>query len=100
MPRRYQEEATGRPIYVLSDDEVGAAFIFLRTLQRHLSLLVGDLRMHTLTNVGMSRKTAVLLKDSFMEAAAARDRPFFRLFLETQMFAAHSDAVIGTFEQR
>ena len=37
----------------------------------------------------------LVLKDGLVESRPPRDRPFVRAFVETQMFAAHADAVIA-----
>lgn len=92
-----QEEATGRPIHVLSEEEGFAAAALLQLLRQHLAAMCGDLRLHTITNVGLQKKTGMLLKDSLIESHPARDRSFFKLFLETQMFATFSDAMINRF---
>lgn len=63
----------------------------------HMVSLCGDLRLHTIVNVGMSKRTGLLLKDALVESFAPRDRPFMRAFAETQMFAVHSDALIGEY---
>lgn len=65
--------------------------------QQHLADLCGDLLPHTITNVGLNKRTAYLMKDSLLDDAPPRDRPFVRAFMETQMFTAHSDAVISAF---
>jgi hypothetical protein len=64
-------------------------------LHGYLSVLVGDLRPHTIVNVGMSKRTGLLMKDSLLEGVAPKDRPFARAFMETQMFAAYSDGIIS-----
>jgi hypothetical protein len=63
----------------------------------HLIALPGDLRLHTIVNVGMTKRTGLLLKDALVESFPPRDRPFMRAFAETQMFAVHSDAVISEY---
>jgi hypothetical protein len=37
----------------------------------------------------------VLLKDSFVDSFPPRDRPFMRLFAETQMFAVYTDSALA-----
>jgi len=63
----------------------------------HLSGLCGDLRLHTIVNVGMSKRTGLLLKDGLVDSFGPKDRPFMRAFAESQMFAVYSDAVISEY---
>jgi hypothetical protein len=68
-----------------------------QVMLEHLSFLCGDLRLHTIVNVGMTKRTGLLLKDALIESFAPRDRHFMRAFLETQMFAVYSDSVIAEY---
>jgi hypothetical protein len=68
---------------------------FLEVVYAHLSSLCGDLRLHTIVNVGMAKRTGVFMRDSLLDATPPRDRPFVRAFTETQMFAAYADGVIA-----
>ncbi|KAI8477258.1 MAG: AEX-3 domain-containing protein [Monoraphidium minutum] len=86
--------AADRPVHLVSAEEAAAARRFLHVMLEHLVSLTGDLRLHTIVNVGMSKRTGLLLKDAMVESFPPRDRPFMRAFAETQMFAVYSDAVI------
>lgn len=68
-----------------------------QVLLEHMTSLVGDLRLHTIVNVGLSKRTGLLMKEGLLESLPPRDRPFMRAFMETQMFCAHSDAVIAEY---
>jgi hypothetical protein len=68
-----------------------------QVLLEHLGSLCGDLRLHTIVNVGMSKRTGLLLKEALVDSFPPRDRPFMRAFAETQMFSVHSDAIIGEY---
>lgn len=59
--------------------------------------LCGDLRLHTIVNVGMSKRTGLLLKEGLVESLPPKDRPFMRAFAETQMFSVYSDSVISEY---
>ncbi|XP_062216805.1 uncharacterized protein LOC133916923 isoform X2 [Phragmites australis] len=41
---------------------------------------------------------SLLLKDSFIDSFPSKDRPFIKLFMETQMFSVLSDSRLSTFE--
>lgn len=64
-------------------------------MNTHLGNLCHDLQMHTITDVQTSERVSLLLKDSFVESFAPRDRTFIKQFVETQMFSVYSDSVIN-----
>lgn len=53
--------AVERPVHVITPDEEEAAQGFLGTMHVYLSQLCGDLRLHTIVNVGMSKRTGACL---------------------------------------
>ena len=63
----------------------------------HLRGLCGDLRLHTIVNVGMSKRTGFLMKDALIDSYSVKDRGFMREFAETQMFAVYTDSVVREF---
>lgn len=79
----------------VSEREQQLTTAFLTELQNHLSGLCGDLRPHVITNVGLDKRTGVLMKDSLLGATPARDRAFVAQFMETQLFSVWSDALIN-----
>jgi hypothetical protein len=89
--------AVDRPVHVITPGEEDAARTFLGVVHEHLSCLCGDLRLHTIVNVGMAQRTGVFMRDSLLESLPARERPFMRAFTETQMFAAYADGVISDY---
>lgn len=89
--------AADRPVHMVSPEEESAARLFLSTVHEYLAGMCGDLRLHTIINVGMSKRTGWLMKDSLIEGFPAKDRPFIRAFAETQMFAVYSDIVISDY---
>ncbi|WOG94214.1 hypothetical protein DCAR_0313507 [Daucus carota subsp. sativus] len=89
-----------RPIYEYTDVQAEAAKGFLSVLRSYLESLCSNLRSHTITNVQSNDdKVSLLLKESFIESFASRDRPFMRLFLDTQMFSVHTDLVLSFFQK-
>ncbi|GLI61000.1 hypothetical protein VaNZ11_003258 [Volvox africanus] len=85
----------GRSLRSLSSAEQAAASSFLSVLAHHLGSLCGDLRPHVITNVGLSKRTGVLMKESLLEVIPPKDKPFVRQLVETQMFSVWSDALIS-----
>ncbi|KAL8093873.1 uncharacterized protein LOC141689749 isoform X2 [Apium graveolens] len=89
-----------RPVYEYTDVQAEAAKGFLSVLRSYLESLCSNLRSHTITNVQSNNdKVSLLLKESFIESFSSRDRPFIRLFLETQMFSVHTDLVLSFFQK-
>lgn len=89
--------AVERPVHVITPDEEEAARGFLGVMHDYLSKLCGDLRLHTIVNVGMSKRTGVFMKESLLESLPLKDRGFMRAFMDTQMFAAYCDGVISDY---
>lgn len=89
-----------RPVYECTDVQVEAAKGFLRVLRSYLDSLCSNLRSHTITNVQSNDdKVSLLLKESFIESFPSRDRPFMKLFVDTQMFSVHTDLVLSLFQK-
>ncbi|XP_071715418.1 uncharacterized protein [Rutidosis leptorrhynchoides] len=89
-----------RPVYDCTDVQVEAAKGFLRVLRSYLDSLCSNLRSHTITNVQSNNdKVSLLLKESFIESFASRDRPFIKVFVETQLFSVHTDLVLSLFQK-
>ncbi|CAH9065928.1 unnamed protein product, partial [Cuscuta europaea] len=77
-----------RPVYDCTEVQVDAAKGFLRVLRSYLDSLCSNLRCHTITNVQSNNdKVSLLLKESFIESFPYRDRPFMKLFVDTQLFS-------------
>uniref|UniRef100_A0A0E0GGQ8 UDENN domain-containing protein n=1 Tax=Oryza nivara TaxID=4536 RepID=A0A0E0GGQ8_ORYNI len=80
-------------------DHAEAAWQFLNVMRSYLESLCSDLRSHTITNVQSNNdRVSLLLKDSFIDSFPSKDRPFVKLFVETQMFSVLSDSRLSTFE--
>eukprot|EP00884_Botryococcus_braunii_P008865 jgi/Botrbrau1/17980/Bobra.50_1s0069.1 len=90
-----RDKACGRPTYSITEQQQQAAEQFLTVMTDHLGSLCRDLQMHTITDVQTSERVSLLLKDSFIESFAPRDRLFIKQFVETQMFSVYSDSVIN-----
>ncbi|GAA0168933.1 hypothetical protein Leryth_002338 [Lithospermum erythrorhizon] len=89
-----------RPVYECTDVQVEAAKGFLSVLRSYLDSLCSNLRSHTITNVQSNNdKVSLLLKDSFIESYQNRDRPFMKLFVDTQLFSVHTDFVLSFFQK-
>ncbi|KAI5674288.1 hypothetical protein M9H77_14652 [Catharanthus roseus] len=89
-----------RPLYDCTDVQVEAAQGFLAVLRAYLDSLCCNLRSHTITNVQSNDdKVSLLLKESFIESFPSRDRPFMKLFLDTQLFSVHTDFVLSFFQK-
>ncbi|PWA95528.1 DENN (AEX-3) domain-containing protein [Artemisia annua] len=89
-----------RPVYDCTDVQVEAAKGFLRVLRSYLDSLCSNLRSHTITNVQSNDdKVSLLLKESFIESFPSRDRPFMKLFVDTQLFSVHTDLVLSLFQK-
>ncbi|XP_015082710.1 uncharacterized protein LOC107026315 [Solanum pennellii] len=92
--------ARKRPVYECTDIQVEAAKSFLGVLRSYLDSLCSNLRSHTITNVQSNDdKVSLLLKESFIESFPSRDRPFMKLFLDTQLFSVHTDFVLSFFQK-
>ncbi|CAA0821386.1 DENN (AEX-3) domain-containing protein [Striga hermonthica] len=89
-----------RPVYDCTDVQVEAAKGFLGVLRSYLDSLCSNLRSHTITNVQSNDdKVSLLLKESFIESFPSRDRPFMKLFVDTQLFSVHTDFVLSFFQK-
>lgn len=89
-----------RPVYQCTDVQVAAANSFLAVVRSYLDSLTSNLRSHTITNVQSNDdKVSLLLKESFIESFPSRDRPFMKLFLDTQLFTAHTDLMLSFFQK-
>ncbi|XP_042050979.1 uncharacterized protein LOC121796252 isoform X1 [Salvia splendens] len=89
-----------RPIYECTDVQKEAAKGFLDVLRSYLDSLCSNLRSHTITNVQSNDdKVSLLLKESFIESFPSRNRPFMKLFLDTQLFSVHTDFILSFFQK-
>ncbi|KAI3787103.1 hypothetical protein L1987_41313 [Smallanthus sonchifolius] len=89
-----------RQVYDCSEVQVEAAKGFLRVIRTYLDSLCSNLRSHTITNVQSNDdKVSLLLKESFIDSFPSRDRPFMKLFVETQLFSVHTDLVLSYFQK-
>ncbi|KAG8072620.1 hypothetical protein GUJ93_ZPchr0006g43965 [Zizania palustris] len=80
--------ARKRPVYECTDAQVEAAKGFLAVLRSYLDSLCSNLRSHTITNVQSNNdKVSLLLRESFIGSFPTRDRPFMKLFVDTQLFS-------------
>jgi len=89
-----RRQAHGQPLYAVSGIQRTAAEGFLQNMRQYLTGLTANLAKHTITDVKLDQRISVLLKDSFIESFAPRERQFVRQFVETQMFTEYVDAVI------
>ncbi|KAK9948070.1 hypothetical protein M0R45_003658 [Rubus argutus] len=44
-------------------------------------------------------KVSLLLKESSLDSFPSRDRPFMKLFVDTQLFSVHTDLVLSFFQK-
>ncbi|XP_077240965.1 uncharacterized protein LOC143881640 isoform X2 [Tasmannia lanceolata] len=92
--------ARKRPVYECTDVQVEAAKGFLAVLRSYLDSLCSNLRSHTITNVQSNDdKVSLLLKESFIDSFPSRDRPFMKLFVDTQLFSVHTDLVLSFYQK-
>ncbi|XVE70701.1 hypothetical protein DITRI_Ditri10aG0091900 [Diplodiscus trichospermus] len=83
-----------RPVHECTDVQIEAAKGFLSVLRSYLDSLCANMRSHTITNVQSNNdKVSLLLKESFIDSFSSRDRPFMKLFVDTQLFTVHTDLV-------
>lgn len=91
--------AKRHPIYKCNEVQADVAWKFLNIMRTYLESLCSDLRFHTITNVQSNNdRVSLLLKDSFIDSFPSNDRPFIKLFVETQMFSVLSDSRLSSFE--
>jgi hypothetical protein len=83
-----------QPLYAVGGIQRTAAEGFLQNMRQYLTGLTANLAKHTITDVQHEDRVSLLLKDSFIESFAPKERPFVRQFVETQMFTEFVDAVI------
>ncbi|XP_073132350.1 uncharacterized protein [Henckelia pumila] len=89
-----------RPVHDCTPVQVEAARAFLGVLRSYLDSLCSNIRSHTITNVQSNNdKVSLLLKESFIDSFPSRDRPFMKLFLDTQLFSVHTDFVLSFFQK-
>ncbi|KVI03842.1 dDENN domain-containing protein [Cynara cardunculus var. scolymus] len=80
------------PVYRLNKFQNEAAAQFLTVLRQHLESLCTNLSSHAITSVQSDDdRVSLLMKESYIDSFPARDRPFIRQFVDTQMFTVLSD---------
>ncbi|XP_027333862.1 uncharacterized protein LOC113848505 isoform X3 [Abrus precatorius] len=85
-----------RPVFECTEVQIEAAKGFLSVLRSYLDSLCCNIRSHTITNVQSNDdKVSLLLKESFIDSFPYRDRPFMKLFVDTQLFSVHTDLVLS-----
>ncbi|XP_058101310.1 uncharacterized protein LOC131245702 isoform X2 [Magnolia sinica] len=91
--------AKKHPVYKCNEVQAEAAGQFLNVMRRYLESLCSNLRSHTITSVRSNNdKVSLLLKDSFVDSFPHRDRPFVKLFVDTQLFSVLSDSRLSSYE--
>ncbi|KAK1290206.1 hypothetical protein QJS10_CPB18g01821 [Acorus calamus] len=91
--------AKRHPVYKCSEVQAEAASQFLNVMRGYLESLCSELRFHTITSVQSNNdKVSLLLKESFIDSFPSRDRPFIKLFVDTQMFSVLSDSRLKRYE--
>ncbi|KAF5179229.1 DENN (AEX-3) domain-containing protein [Thalictrum thalictroides] len=89
-----------RPVFECTEVQIDAAKGFLAVLRSYLDSLCSNLRSHTITNVQSNDdKVSLLLKESFIDSFPNRDRPFMKLFVDTQLFSVHTDLVLSFYQK-
>eukprot|EP00268_Persea_americana_P039413 TRINITY_DN389_c1_g1_i4.p1 TRINITY_DN389_c1_g1~~TRINITY_DN389_c1_g1_i4.p1 ORF type:complete len:803 (+),score=145.03 TRINITY_DN389_c1_g1_i4:716-3124(+) len=92
--------ATRHPVYKCNEVQAEAAAHFLSVTRCYLESLCSNFRSHTITSVQSNNdRVSLLLKDSFVDSFPSRDRPFIKLFVETQLFSVLSDSRLSNFEK-
>ncbi|KAL8170204.1 hypothetical protein V2J09_022008 [Rumex salicifolius] len=95
-----QSTLVEEPVYRCSEEQAEAAVQFLCVMKRYMESLCANLRSNTITSVQSNNdRVCILLKDSFADSFPFRDRPFIKLFVDTQMFSVLSDLQLSRFEQ-
>ncbi|XP_042390447.1 uncharacterized protein LOC121985644 isoform X7 [Zingiber officinale] len=91
--------AKRHPVYKCSEVQAEAARQFLDAMASYLESFCSNLRSHTITNVQSNNdKVSLLLKDSFVDSFPAKDRPFIKLLVDTQLFSVLSDSRLSRYE--
>ncbi|KAK7303994.1 hypothetical protein RJT34_14962 [Clitoria ternatea] len=89
-----------RPLHECTEEQVVAAKGFLSELRTYLDSLCCNIRSHTITNVQSNDdKVSLLMKESFIDSFPYHDRPFMKLFVDTQLFSVHTDIVLSFFQK-
>ncbi|KAJ7977159.1 DENN domain-containing protein [Quillaja saponaria] len=89
--------AKRHPVYRCNEVQLHSEF--LNVMRCYLESLCSDLRSHTITSVQSNNdRVSLLLKDSFIDSFSSRDRPFVKLFVDTQLFTVLSDSRLSSFE--
>ncbi|KAF5459436.1 hypothetical protein F2P56_023381 [Juglans regia] len=99
--RLSHESSTAKrhPVYRCNEVQAEAAAEFLNVMRRYLESLCSDLRSYTITSVESNNdRVSLLLKDSFIDSFPGRDKPFIKLFVDTQLFTVLSDSHLSRFE--
>ncbi|KAI3667977.1 hypothetical protein L6452_43048 [Arctium lappa] len=87
------------PVYRLNKIQNEAAAQFLAVMRQHLESLCSNLSFHAITSVqGDDDRVTLLMKESYIDSFPARDRPFIRQFVDTQMFTVLSDIRLSRIE--
>ncbi|KAK8654169.1 hypothetical protein V6N13_128142 [Hibiscus sabdariffa] len=100
--------AKKHPTYRCNEAQAEAATQFLTVMREYLESLCANLRSHTITNVQSNDDrvgtylvllpVSILLKDSFIDSFPADDRPFIKMFVDTQLFTVLSDSRLSSYE--
>ncbi|CAJ1898546.1 unnamed protein product [Sphenostylis stenocarpa] len=91
--------ARKHPVHRCNEVQAEAATKFLNIMWHYLESLCSDLKSHTITSVQSNKdRVSLLLKDSFIDSFPARDQPFIKLFVDTQLFTVLSDTRLSSFE--
>ncbi|XP_039030840.1 uncharacterized protein LOC120165366 [Hibiscus syriacus] len=91
--------AKKHPTYRCNEAQAEAATQFLAVMREYLESLCENLRSHTITNVQSNDdRVSILLKDSFIDSFPAKDQPFIKLFVDTQLFTVLSDSRLSSYE--
>ncbi|XP_026449679.1 uncharacterized protein LOC113349852 isoform X2 [Papaver somniferum] len=91
--------AERHPVYRCNEVQAEAAGQFLTVMRRYLESLCADFLFHTITSVQSNNdRVSLLLKESFIDSFPSRDRPFIKLFVDTQQFSVLSDSRLTCFE--
>ena len=80
--------------YARTDAANATGALWVQTMRGYLAGLTSNLAKHTITDVQNEDRVSLLLKDSFIESFAPKERPFVRQFVETQLFSEHVDKTI------
>ncbi|RZC21074.1 DENN domain-containing protein 5B isoform B [Glycine soja] len=91
--------ARKHPVHRCNEVQAEASTQFLNIMWHYLESLCSDLKSHTITSVQSNNdRVSLLLKDSFIDSFPARDQPFIKLFVDTQLFTVLSDSRLSSFE--